>query len=330
MSIKKIAKKLVSKKKGILAADESNATISKRFNELSINLNEENRRSWRNLLLTSQGIEEFISGVILYDETTHQNSDNNQSFINLLSSKNILSGIKVDKSLHKLAGSNEENITEGLDGLSERLIIYKDMGLSFAKWRALIVITEEFPSDYCISVNAHALARYAAICQEQGIVPIVEPEVFIEGKHSIYKSKEVNEKVFKKVFMELQEQNVDLDSIVLKPSMIIQGDKNPDKLSVEKIAEINIEFLLNNVPYEVPGIAYLSGGMNDDDSILILRKINQYAKEKATQWEITFSYGRGLQSAAMYEWRGKKENIISAQKIFIKRCRQASMARQGL
>tara|TARA_B100002051_G_C16713439_1_gene627945 strand:+ start:663 stop:1655 length:993 start_codon:yes stop_codon:yes gene_type:complete len=330
MSMKKIAKKLVSKQRGILAADESNTTISKRFKELSINLNEENRRSWRNLLLTSKGIEEFISGVIFYDETIHQNSDNNQSFINLLSSKNILSGIKVDKSLHKLAGSNQENITEGLDGLSERLIIYKDMGLSFAKWRALIVITHELPSDYCISVNAHALARYAAICQEQSIVPIVEPEVYIEGKHSIYKSKEVNEKVFKKVFTELIEQNVDLESIILKPSMIIQGDKNADILSAEKIAEINVEFLLSNVPFQVPGIAYLSGGMSDDDSISILRNINQYAKEKETPWEITFSYGRGLQSAAMHEWRGNNENIIPAQKIFIERCKQASMARQGL
>jgi len=330
MSIKKIAKKLVSKQKGILAADESNTTISKRFEQLSINLNEENRRSWRNLLLSSEGIEKFISGVILYDETTHQQSDNNQSFINLLSSKNILSGIKVDKSLHKLAGSNKENITEGLDGLAERLINYRDMGLSFAKWRALIVITEKLPSDYCISVNAHALARYAAICQEQGIVPIVEPEVFIEGNHSIHKSKDVNEKVFKKVFMELKEQNVDLEGIVLKPSMVIQGDKNIDKLSPEKIAEINVEFLINNVPSEVPGIAYLSGGMSDDDSILNLRNINKLAKEEETPWEITFSYGRGLQSSAMNEWRGNNENILPAQKIFIERCKQASMARQGL
>ena len=330
MSLREIAKKLVSKQKGILAADESNTTISKRFENLNIELSEENRRLWRNLLLTSAEIENYISGIILYDETVHQYSDNNQSFIKLLSSKNILSGIKVDKSLHKLARSNQENITEGLDGLSERLIIYKDLGLSFAKWRALIEITEELPSDYCISVNAHALARYAAICQEQGIVPIVEPEVFIEGKHSIYKSKEVNEKVFKKVFMELKEQNVDLESIVLKPSMVIQGDKNTDKLSAEKIAEINVEFLLSNVPYQLPGIAYLSGGMSDDDSILILRKINQYAKEKRTPWEITFSYGRGLQSTAMHKWRGKKENITPAQKIFIERCKQASMARQGL
>ena len=330
MNIKNIAKKLVAKEKGILAADESNATISRRFEELSIDLHEENRRSWRNILFTTQGIEEFISGVILYDETTHQNSDNNQSFINLLSSKNILSGIKVDKSLHKLAGSNEENITEGLDGLSERLINYKDMGLSFAKWRALIVITEKLPSDYCISVNAHALARYAAICQEQGIVPIVEPEVFIEGQHSIYKSKDVNEKVFKKVFMELKDQNVDLESIILKPSMIIQGDKNTDKLPDEKIPEINLEFLINNVPSQVPGIAYLSGGMSDHDSILNLRNINKYAREKEIPWEITFSYGRGLQSAAMHEWRGKKENIILAQKIFIERCKEASLARQGL
>ncbi len=330
MNIKNIAKKLVAKEKGILAADESNSTISKRFEELSIDLNEENRRSWRNILFSTQGIEEFISGVILYDETTHQNDDNNQSFINLLSSKNILSGIKVDKSLHKLAGSNEENITEGLDGLSERLINYKDMGLSFAKWRALILITEKLPSDYCISVNAHALARYAAICQEQGIVPIVEPEVFIEGQHSIYKSKDVNEKVFKKVFMELKDQNVDLESIILKPSMIIQGDKHTDKLPDEKISEINLEFLINNVPPQVPGIAYLSGGMSDHDSILILRNINKYAKEKEIPWEITFSYGRGLQSAAMHEWCGKKENIILAQKIFIERCKQASLARQGL
>ena len=241
-----------------------------------------------------------------------------------------MTGIKVDTGAKMLAGSNEEKITEGLDGLRERLKEYYDLGAIFTKWRAVYKISEKYPSSQSIKSNAHALARYAALVQESNMVPIVEPEVFIEGKHSIYKSKEVNEKVFKKVFMELQEQNVDLDSIVLKPSMIIQGDKNPDRLSVEKIAEINIEFLLNNVPYEVPGIAYLSGGMSDDDSILILRKINQYAKEKATQWEITFSYGRGLQSAAMYEWRGKKENIMSAQKIFIKRCRQASMARQGL
>ncbi|MFL2664472.1 MAG: class I fructose-bisphosphate aldolase [Dehalococcoidia bacterium] len=330
MFLRKIAKKLVNKQKGILAADESNTTISKRFENLSIELSEENRRLWRNLLLTSAGIENYISGIILYDETIHQYSDNNQSFIKLLSSKNILSGIKVDKSLHKLAGSNKENITEGLDGLAKRVKNYKHIGLSFAKWRALIVITENLPTDYCISVNAHALARYAAICQEEGIVPIVEPEVFIEGSHSIYNSKEVNERVLKKVFIELEQQNVDLESIVLKPSMIIQGDKNNEKLSAEEIAEINVDFLMNNVPSMIPGIAFLSGGMSDEDSILHLRNINKLAKEKKIPWEITFSYGRGLQSAAMHEWQGKKENILSAQKIFIERCKQASMARQGL
>ena len=308
--LQKVAKLMVSPKKGILAADESTGTIKKRFDSINLESSEENRRDWRQLLFQTKSISEYISGVILYDE--------------------IIPGIKVDKSTHPLAMFPNEVITEGLDGLRERLEEYYEIGARFTKWRAVINIGDNLPTQYAINVNSYLLALYASLSQEVGLVPIVEPEVLMDGDHSIDRCSEVTDITLNKVFEHLDESNVFLPGIVLKPNMVLSGADASNRADTSKVADYTIEVLSNNVPSEVPGIAFLSGGQEDQESIDNLNSINLVAKLKKSPWELTYSYGRGLQASPLKIWDGKKENVVMAQDEFEKRGIAASKARQGI
>ncbi len=327
--LNKVAMHMVMPNKGILAADESTGTIKKRFDSINLESTENKRRDWRQLLFQTKSIGDYISGVILYDETLRQSTSDGEKFVDLLNSKNILSGIKVDKSTHPLPLSDGEVITEGLDGLRERLEEYLSLGAKFTKWRAVINISDSFPSDYAINVNSYHLALYSALSQEVGLVPIVEPEVLMDGNHSIDKCAEITNKTLNKVFNDLSDSNVSLSGIVLKPNMVLSGKNASNRADSKKVAKYTVDVLQNTVPKEVPGIAFLSGGQEDDESIENLNEINLYSKEKKSPWELTYSYGRGLQAAPLKIWNGKIENVESAQKEFEKRGISASKARQG-
>jgi len=325
-----VARKMVARNKGILAADESNATMTKRLESINVVSTPESRRQWRQLLFQTQDIGDFISGVIMYDETIRQSDDSGKRFVELLAMSDILSGIKVDKSTHDLAGAPAEFITDGLDGIRDRLSHYYEMGARFAKWRALLTVGNGRPSDYAIHTNAHALGRYAVICQEQGLVPIVEPEILMDGSHSIAECRSATKRSLIAVFEELIAQRVELGGIVLKPNMIISGSEAPNRAPATEVARQTIDCLLETVPPDVPGVAFLSGGQGDEESVVNLDEINKIAANEHLPWELTYSYGRGLQAAPLVAWLGKTENVLSGQIAFRKRGLDSSAAREGV
>ena len=326
-SLVDIANAMVQKGRGILAADESTPTCKKRFDSINVQSTEENRNKYRNMLFTADGIENYISGVILFDETLRQSTiEGGVPFPEHLTKLGILTGIKVDKGAKQLANTDDEKITEGLDGLRDRLKEYYELGARFTKWRAVITIGENMPTAYCMSANAHTLARYAALCQEQGLVPIVEPEILMDGSHSIEESYQLTTETLYNVFYELVSQGVELEGMVLKPNMVLSGYDCSEQASVEQVAEMTVDCFLNTVPAAVPGIAFLSGGQSDELATAHLNVMNQI---KGTPWNLTFSYGRALQAPALKAWSGKDENISSAQDAFMKRAKFNSLATKG-
>ena len=320
------AKKMVAKSKGILAADESTGTMTKRLDSIKVESTEENRRTYRGLLLSAPGMEKYISGVILYDETIRQKSDKGTMFGKLLLDKGVVPGIKVDTGAKNLAGFGEEKVTEGLDGLRERFAEYADLGAGFTKWRAVITIGSEMPTQEGIDANAHALARYAALAQEAGIVPIVEPEVLMDGDHSLERCEEVTGKTLERVFLELKKYKVILKGMILKPNMVISGKDCLQQASVEQVAEATVRCFKKHVPVEVPGCTFLSGGLSPDEATERLNAINKMAD---LSWEMSYSFGRALQAEALQAWEGKVENKEKMQETFMKRAEKVSMARDG-
>ncbi|MCW2977542.1 MAG: fructose-bisphosphate aldolase [Actinomycetia bacterium] len=322
-----IARALVADGKGILAADESDGTIKKRFDTIGIESIEDNRRAYRDMLFTTPGAEEYISGVILFDETIRQSALDGTPFPKLLESKGIIPGIKVDQGARPLALADGETITEGLDGLRGRLEEYYALGARFAKWRATYSITDELPSQYCIWTNAHALARYAALCQEAGIVPIVEPEILQDGTHTIERSYHVACKVLEALYTELFDQRVDVEGTLLKPNMVLSGYDASNRAGVDEVAEWTLKCFYKHVPAAVPGIVFLSGGQSDEDSTAHLNAMNAKGPHP---WEISFSYGRALQTPALNAWAGKPDQVEAGQRAFYHRAKLNSAARSGL
>ena len=324
--LENIARALVAPGKGILAADESAPTIKKRFDSISAESTEANRRTYRGILFTAEGAEEFISGVILFDETIRQSTTDGKAFPKVLASKGILPGIKVDAGAKALAGSPGEKVTEGLDGLRERIDEYVELGAKFAKWRAVITIGDGIPSDTCLDANAHALARYAALCVEGGLVPIVEPEVLMDGPHTIERCYDVTERALRKVFGALYDQRVPLAQTILKPNMVLSGTECPQQADVRRVAEETLRCFRNAVPAEVPGIVFLSGGQSDE---LATAHLNEMNKIGGAPWELSFSYGRALQAPPLKAWAGKAANLPAAQKAFYHRARCNGAASSG-
>ena len=322
-----IAGKMVTKGKGILAADESTGTIKKRFDAIGVANTEENRRDYRELMFRSGEAMKHISGVILYDETIRQKAKDGTALVKLIEDAGAVPGIKVDAGAKPLAASKGETITEGLDGLRERLIEYHKLGARFAKWRATYDPTEGRPSFNCINANAQALARYAALCQEQGIVPIVEPEVLMDGDNDIDTCGAVTEWVLKETFQQLYYANVALEGMILKPNMVISGKKASVRAGVDEVAEKTVTILKRCVPGAVPGIAFLSGGQSDEEATAHLNAMN--AKHPHLPWALTFSYGRALQHAPQKAWSGKAENVPAAQAAFTHRAKMNGMATTG-
>jgi len=322
----KTAQALVADGKGILAADESGGTIKKRFDSIGLESTEENRRAYRDMLFTTPGAEEYVSGVILFDETIRQSGLDGTPFPELLASKGVIPGIKVDEGALPLAGAEGETVTEGLDGLRKRLEEYRGLGASFAKWRATYTITDDLPSDYCIWANAHALARYAALCQEAGIVPIVEPEVLQDGTHSIERSYHVTCRVLAAVYTELYDQRVDIEGTLLKPNMVLSGYSASNRAGVEDVADLTLKCFYKHVPAAVPGIVFLSGGQSDEDATAHLNAMNAKGPHP---WAISFSYGRALQAPAIKAWGGKAENVEAGQRAYYHRAKMNSAARTG-
>jgi len=325
-----IAKKLVSKNKGVLAADESSPTIQKRFDSIGIESTENNRRDYRELLFSTNGIEDYISGIILYEETLFQTSQNGNLLIDLLKDKKIIPGIKVDKSTKDMTGFKDEKITEGLDGLYDRIANYQSQGAEFTKWRAVITIGNSIPTNECIELNAIYLARYALISQEAGLVPIVEPEILMDGNHSINSCYEATNKTLNEVFNQLDKHKVNLSGILLKPNMVLSGKESSDRANKNQVAEMTLKCFKDIIPKNVPGIIFLSGGQSDLESIDNLDAINKLAKQTGNMpWELSFSYGRGLQSSTLNKWNGNSDNVQISQKEFIDRCKMVSDARNG-
>jgi fructose-bisphosphate aldolase class I len=320
------ARALVAPGKGILAADESGGTIKKRFDAIDLESTEEHRRDYRELLFTTPGAGDSISGVILFDETIRQSSSAGEPFPRLLERLGIIPGIKVDKGAKELALAPGEKITEGLDGLRERFAEYRELGARFAKWRAVITIGDGIPSEYCLWANAHALARYAALAQEAGLVPIVEPEVLMDGEHTIERSFAVTSRIQHAVFTELHDQRVVLEGMLLKPNMVLSGYDCPEQASVEEVARETLRCLRHNVPAAVPGIAFLSGGQTDEAATEHLNAINRLGPQP---WELSFSYGRALQAPVLKAWRGEDANLDAARAAFLHRARLNGAARSG-
>jgi len=323
-----IARQLVAPGKGILAADESSGTIKKRFDSIALDSTEENRRAYRDLLFTTPGVDQYLSGVILYDETLRQQASDRRPFAQVLAQQGILPGIKVDAGAKELAAAAGEKITEGLDGLRERCAEYRKLGARFTKWRAVIDIDVEngVPSDLAIDANAHALARYAAIAIEQDLVPIVEPEVLMDGGHSIETCFSVTERTLRSVFAELARQRVPLEAILLKPNMVIPGKKHATQASPQQVAEATVGCFRRTVPAAVPGIVFLSGGQSEEEATANLDAMNRLG---ALPWQLSFSYGRALQASALAVWKGKAANLAAAQRAFQHRAQLTSAARDG-
>ncbi|MGZ4119315.1 MAG: class I fructose-bisphosphate aldolase [Actinomycetota bacterium] len=325
--LRQTARELVAPGKGILAADESSGTIKKRFDSISVESTEETRRAYRELLFTTPGAESYISGVILFDETIRQGLKDGTRFPELLAKRGIVPGIKVDKGAVQLAFSPEEKVTDGLDGLRARLVEYRELGARFTKWRAVIdIIGDGIPSDYCLNVNAHALARYAALCQEEGLVPIVEPEVLMDRDHTIERCHQVTVDTLRRVFDELYAQRVVFEEMLLKPNMTVPGKKCPTQVDHRAVAEMTISALSAAVPASVPGIVFLSGGMSDEDATARLNEMNKLGPHP---WELSFSYGRALQAAALSAWKGEAANVDAGQTAFFHRAKMNGLARSG-
>lgn len=322
-----VAEAIVAEGKGILAADESGGTIQKRLTGIDVESTEENRRAYRELLFTTEGVEEFISGVILFDETLRQSDSDGIPFPELLESKGIIPGIKPDRGAKDLAGFHGEKVTEGLDGLRERLQEYRELGARFGKWRAVITIGEGIPTRFCLDANAHALARYAALCQEVGLVPIVEPEVLMDGGHSIECCEEVTRMALWRLYDALLEHRVVLEGTILKPNMVISGNKCPDQAGPEEIADATIRCFRRAVPAAVPGITFLSGGQTPQQATENLNAMNALGLN--LPWELSFSYGRALQEPVLKAWKGEEANIAAAQAACFKRAELNGAARYG-
>ena len=325
--LNKIARAMTAPGRGLLAADESTGTIKRRFDAIGVESTVDNRRDYRELLFrATDGMRPYISGVILFDETLRQSARDGTPLVKIIEQAGALPGIKVDLGAKAMAGFPDEVLTEGLDGLRERLVEYRGLGAKFAKWRAVITIGDGIPTFGCIKANAHALARYAALCQEQSIVPIVEPEVLMEGDHDIGRCAAVTEWVLKTVFAELYEARVALEGMVLKPNMVIPGKKAAKQASVAQVAEATIRVLKACVPVAVPGIAFLSGGQSDEEATAHLDAMNKIG---GLPWPLSFSYGRALQAAPQSAWRGKSDNVAAAQRAFVHRARMNSLAALG-
>jgi fructose-bisphosphate aldolase class I len=320
------ARGMVAPGRGILAADESTGTIEKRFKSVGIENTEENRRTYREMLFMTAEMEKCISGVIMYEETLFQSTRDGKPFPKLLAEKGVIPGIKVDKGAKLLAGAPDEVVTEGLDGLRDRLIKYRDAGARFAKWRAVITIGKGIPSDYCIEANAHALARYAALCQEQDIVPIVEPEVLMDADNTLEVCEEVTDRTLAEVFRQLNHQRILLEGMILKPNMVISGKKCPMQADVQAVAAATVRTLKRHVPAAVPGIAFLSGGQSDEVATAHLNAMNQMGP---LPWALSFSYGRALQAPSLKAWAGKAANFAAGQRAFLHRAKCNSAAVQG-
>ncbi len=321
-----VALAMVANGKGLLAADESSPTIKKRFDSIGADSTEENRRRYREMLFTTEGVPDYIGGVILFDETIRQSTSDGVSFSRYLSDLGMIPGIKVDTGAKALAGFPGETITEGLDGLRDRLEEYSGLGAKFAKWRAVIHIGDGIPSEYGLSANAHALARYAALCQEAGIVPIVEPEVMMDGDHSIERCEEVTAATLDVVFAEQRAHKVALEGIVLKPNMVISGTDAPNRAGPGQVAEATLRCLKAHVPADVPGIAFLSGGQSAEEATEHLGLMNQ---TDDLPWELSFSYGRALQAPALAAWQGEEANFAGGQRALFKRAKLNSLAHLG-
>jgi fructose-bisphosphate aldolase class I len=326
VALETIARRLVAPGKGILAADESTPTIQKRFDAIGVDSTEETRRAYRELLFTTPGVEAFISGVILFDETLRQTAAEGRPFPQLLDQKGVLAGIKVDKGAKALAGFEGEKVTEGLDGLRERLKEYHDLGARFAKWRAVITIGDGRPSRGCLAANAHALARYAALCQEAGLVPIVEPEVLMDGAHTIGRCRDVTAAALQSLFEALFDHCVSLEGLLLKPNMVISGIDCPTQAGVAEVAQATVRCLRQVVPAAVPGIVFLSGGQSSELATAHLSAMNAIGPHP---WELSFSYGRALQAQPLKAWQGKPANLAAAQQRFYRRAQLNSAARYG-
>ncbi|MGH3004622.1 MAG: class I fructose-bisphosphate aldolase [Gaiellaceae bacterium] len=324
--LESVARAIVAPGKGILAADESHPTIEKRFKSIDVSSTEDNRRSYREMLFTTPGIGDHVSGVILYDETIRQTTADGRRFTQVLESAGVIPGIKVDKGAKPLAGAEGETVTEGLDGLRDRLEEYRELGAKFTKWRAVIDIGEGLPSAYSIHVNAHALARFAALSQEAGLVPIVEPEVMMDGDHAIDRCYEVTEATLEAVFNELFSQRVVYERMLLKPNMVLSGKECPTQAGPEEVAERTVRCFRSVVPAAVPGIVFLSGGQSDEQATANLNAMNSIGPHP---WELSFSYGRALQAPALKAWRGDEANVAAGQEAFAHRARLNGAARYG-
>lgn len=326
-TLESTAREMVSAGRGILAMDESTGTCTSRFEKLGVPSTEENRLGYRSMLVTAEGLSRFISGAILFDETIRQKVNGETPFASYLNSAGIVPGIKVDTGAKALAGHPGEKVTEGLDGLRERLQEYVSLGARFAKWRAVITIGDGIPSDGCIMANAHALARYAALCQEADVVPIVEPEVLMDGDHTIEECRDVTHRTLKTVFQQLDNQNVALSGIVLKPNMVLSGKECTAQAGVAEVAEQTVDCFLDCVPASVPGVAFLSGGQTDEQATLHLNKMNQL--DVKVPWRLTFSYGRALQQAPMKTWSGDNSKTTEVHQQILQRAEVNALASQG-
>jgi len=324
--LESIARKLVAPGKGILAADESSGTIEKRLKSINVPSTEENRRAYREILFTTKGAGDFISGVILFDETIRQKTQDGRTFVKALEEQRIIPGIKVDKGAKAMANFPGEKITEGLDGLRERIAEYRQLGARFAKWRAVITIDEKIPTRTCIQANAEALARYAALCQEAGLVPIVEPEVLMDGAHTIQRHFEVTEQTLRSVFAALAEHHIALEGMLLKPNMVLSGKECPQQTSVQEVAKATVRCMKRVVPAAVPGLVFLSGGQSDLQATEHLNAMNQLPD---LPWQLSFSYGRALQAPVLKAWKGDSANATKAQQAFHHRAMCNSKARFG-
>src|SRR5688572_342082 len=324
--LSKTAAAMVAKGKGVLAADESSGTCEKRFKSVNVECTEENRRAYRNLLFSTPGVEQFLSGVILFDETARQKANDGTPIPDYLAKKGIIPGIKVDKGTVQLPlAAQGELVTEGLDGLAKRLEEYFKLGCRFAKWRAVITIGESMPTHACLYANAHALARYAAICQEANIVPMIEPEVLLDGDHSAERSEEVHEATLRATYAAVAAYNVSVEHLILKTSMVVSGKDNPRQAGVDEVAERTVRVLRRTVPAAQPGIVFLSGGQSDESATAHLNAM----AAMGNPWPLTFSYSRALQNTALKTWRGQAGNVAAAQKAFHHRAQMNSLAATG-